>query len=227
MVSEDLIDGGEEGIGVGVAAHGHILVLDVPPERLDGTVEFGRVGGQVEDVDTGGLQGREHLLDDGAAMDGIVVHDDDAGAGAAVASGRGGGSGGQPGHVAPKELRESGAVDLTAPGLVGQTGSGSVRGKRANDVDTTALRGDVGHDGPCAGARPGVTGGRVGAKPLSSKKERSIAAAIACPIKESKTPGGRRPHPGGRGLAAGGAPSAGCVSSGSAPAAAARQAVRR
>ncbi len=46
MVSEDLSNGGEEGVGVGIAAHGHILVLDVPPERLDRTVELGRVGGR-------------------------------------------------------------------------------------------------------------------------------------------------------------------------------------
>ncbi len=70
----------------------------------------------------------EHLLDDGAAMDGIVVHDDDAGAGAAVASGQGGG--GPAGHVTPEELREGRTINLAAPGLVGQARVRAMGGAR-------------------------------------------------------------------------------------------------
>ncbi len=46
MVVEYVVDGLLERIGGVVAAHGHVLVLDVAPERLDG-VELGRIRRQI------------------------------------------------------------------------------------------------------------------------------------------------------------------------------------
>jgi len=78
MGIEDAIDGRLEGLGLGEAAHGQVLMLDVAPQMFN-DVQFWGVRGQVEDGDAGGLEGGEEILDDGAAMDGVVVQQDDAG----------------------------------------------------------------------------------------------------------------------------------------------------
>jgi len=87
MGGEYVVDGFLERVGGVVAAHGHVLVFDVAPERLNG-VEFGRIRRQIEAGDARRSQGGEDLLDDGTAMHRVVVQHDDAGPAPAVAWGQ-------------------------------------------------------------------------------------------------------------------------------------------
>ena len=137
MVIKDAIDRRLERVGLDEAADGHLFVLDVPPEVLNG-VQFGGVGRQVEDSDTGSHQGREDLRDEGASMDGVVVQHDDAGTRAPRAGWQLLWWSRQLGYVAPEERDEGGAIDLAAAAVVGQTRLRAIGSQRANDVDASA-----------------------------------------------------------------------------------------
>src|SRR5215212_11215449 len=153
-----------------MAALGDVLVLDLPPERLD-RVEFGAVGGQVEEVDAGVGQGRHRRRDRRGVVDRIVVQGDDARPRPRRRRRR---FLRHPRHPADEgQVRRRVVASLgLAPGLEEQARPpGGVGGEGADRVDPPPLGGLVGHHDAAPAPAPGVAGRQGRGEPALVEEE--------------------------------------------------------
>src|SRR6266508_316159 len=146
-----------------VAANGYLLMLDMPPQRLD-QVQLRAVRWQVEQFDACCLQSTYLLPDLSTMMRRVVVQHHHASLLPNKALQHHSQRCGHAPNLCPDELQHVSSLERGGAGGIRQSRLISEGSKSANDIASPALRSFIRHDGSHSYSGPGVTHGQSGSK---------------------------------------------------------------